>query len=163
LARVLQRRTPAWGDRPKAADSVAESRWRCQPANVKKPIPSGDPKIGLTANRFCKYTSATEQIAHLAVLLAQHSCVENWRRRLRPRHRRRHRVRFDSGRTEGRQPKSFGLTHLHRVQESRRFPMNWTHLESLSIHSFVPFSHLRVQPKTVKSKSGFVIRLATFA
>src|ERR1044072_7094600 len=37
LAQVLQRRTPAWGNRPKAADYVAESRWRSQPANVKKP------------------------------------------------------------------------------------------------------------------------------
>src|SRR6516165_5539258 len=37
LAQLLQRRTPAWGDRPKAADNVAQSRWRSQPANVKKP------------------------------------------------------------------------------------------------------------------------------
>ena len=37
LAQILQRGTPARGDRPKAADHVAESRWRSQPATVKKP------------------------------------------------------------------------------------------------------------------------------
>src|SRR4051794_10315302 len=37
LAQVLQRRTPAWGDRAKAPDYVAQSRWRSQPAAVTKP------------------------------------------------------------------------------------------------------------------------------
>ena len=37
LAQVLQRGTPAWGDRAKDADYVAQSRWRSQPAIVTKP------------------------------------------------------------------------------------------------------------------------------
>jgi len=36
-AQVLQRRTPASGDRPKDADYVAESLWRSQPVTVSKP------------------------------------------------------------------------------------------------------------------------------
>ena len=36
---------------PNAADNATESRWRSQPAMVsnRKNLPSGDPKIGLTA------------------------------------------------------------------------------------------------------------------
>ena len=34
LAQILQ---PAWGDRPQAADHVAKSRWRTQPAIVREP------------------------------------------------------------------------------------------------------------------------------
>src|SRR4029078_7564262 len=37
LAQVIQRRTPAWGDRAKAPDYVAQSRWRSQAAAVTKP------------------------------------------------------------------------------------------------------------------------------
>ena len=33
---LLQRRTPAWGNRPKDADNATEPRWRCQPATVIK-------------------------------------------------------------------------------------------------------------------------------
>ena len=36
LAQVLQRRTPARGNRPKTADNAAQSRWRNQPATVTK-------------------------------------------------------------------------------------------------------------------------------
>jgi len=35
-AQVLQRRTPALGNRPKDADYVAQSRWCNQPATVIK-------------------------------------------------------------------------------------------------------------------------------
>ena len=48
LAQVLQRRTPALGDRAKAPDYVAEARWRSQPTIVKK-LPAGDPKFSLSA------------------------------------------------------------------------------------------------------------------
>ena len=34
---LLQRRTPAWGDRAETADYHAEPRWRSQPATVKRP------------------------------------------------------------------------------------------------------------------------------
>ena len=37
LAQVLQRGAPARGDRAEGADHVAQSRWRSQPAIVKKP------------------------------------------------------------------------------------------------------------------------------
>ncbi len=37
LAQVLQRGTPAWGDRSEDADYVAQSRWRNQPATVSMP------------------------------------------------------------------------------------------------------------------------------
>src|SRR3954463_5284303 len=37
LAQVLQRRTPAWGDRAETADYHADPRWRSQPATVKRP------------------------------------------------------------------------------------------------------------------------------
>src|SRR4051812_33482543 len=37
LAQVLQRKTPAWGDRAETADYHADPRWRSQPATVKRP------------------------------------------------------------------------------------------------------------------------------
>jgi 2-polyprenyl-6-methoxyphenol hydroxylase-like FAD-dependent oxidoreductase len=36
LAQVLQRRTPARGDRPNAANNATQSRWHSQPAMVSK-------------------------------------------------------------------------------------------------------------------------------
>ena len=37
LAQILQRGAPAWGDRAQGPDLVAQSRWRRQPAIVRKP------------------------------------------------------------------------------------------------------------------------------
>ena len=110
LAQVLQRRTPPWGNRPKAADYVAESRWRSQPAIVSKPensslrrskdgsqcksrktLPSGDPKMGLSAPTIQLYrtslpavgsstTSITGSGRHLGAgdQCRRHSMVPCW-------------------------------------------------------------------------------------
>ena len=52
LSFVVQRRTPAWGNRPKGADYVAQSRWRSQHAVVIKAenLTAGGPKFGSRAD-----------------------------------------------------------------------------------------------------------------
>ena len=56
LAQVLQRRTPAWGDRAESADYHAEPRWRSQPAIVKRPENSNLRRSRKWAQRKCTGT-----------------------------------------------------------------------------------------------------------